>query len=131
MKLLLNLIFIIITNIAFIISLKINLSTRYSDFCFTKLLEKDDSLGIELIVINLSAPEKNKVNLIITNTDEAEFLKNYNQSSEINDKITITRSSIYKFCFKPIYTEEIIVDFNIYSGTETKSLVDIANESKL
>lgn len=123
-----NIIFILHSAIVF--SLKINLSTRISDFCFTKQLEKDDSLGIEFRVINLTIPDKNKVNLIITNSDEAEFLKNYNQATEINDNVKITRTANYKFCFKPIYTEEIIVDFNIFSGTETKSLVDVANESK-
>lgn len=122
-----SLFLLLLYNISTTLCLKIALSLSKGDFCVMKKV----SLGDEVTVIaNVSSPiNKNKVNFLLYNDAKNELIFIKNQISELNEIINAKGNLVYKFCFKPIYEEDVFVDFSIFTATETNEAHSLAGES--
>jgi hypothetical protein len=112
------------------ISMKTKISLATGDFCGYKFMERQDDLQIDIKLTNKEKPQNSKINLNIINLTDGEFLLNLNQISDnMKKNIIVNRSSEYKFCFKPIYSEEVEVEFLFSTKSEHVHAFEIAHES--
>lgn len=113
-------------------SIKIKISLGTGDFCGYKVMERLDDLQIDIKLTNKEKPENSKINLNIINLTDGEFLLNLNQISQaLKKNVVVNRSAEYKFCFKPIYSEEVEIEFFFNTKSEHVQAFEIAHESKL
>lgn len=124
--------FILITAIMFeeTLNIRVKISLKTGDFCGYKFLDKSEDFKVNIRVINVNNPTKSLVNFNVVSVTDGEFLLNQNNVNDYKNKISVSKSSEYKFCFKPAYEDEVIVDFSFSTKKESMHAFDIAQESK-
>ena len=110
-------------------SLRVYINANSEDFCIYKSYARGDTARIRLTPVNTVNPEKSHINFHMINLHNGDLDVKKNGIGELSVDVDIRKAADYKFCFKPIYQEDVSIDFSITSAVEDNVDLSIASQS--